>query len=119
VTDSSVRFVPSTNKASRIMNKNRSNGSSNNNHDHSVLWNGSVTSMSPASNGSSMSVVSSMSTVSTVASTTRGPLRSSLKKSRTTDGFGIQNPGFSGTSPTLSRTGSLKKVRIQTQTTDV
>ena len=107
----------SSNKA-----KSQSNTNPNNSHDH---WNGSVTSLSPASNGSSASSVSTVSTLaSTITSNPRGlPLRSSLKKSKpatpTEDGFGIQNPGFSGTSPTLSRTGSLKKVRIQTQSTDV
>jgi len=89
-------------------------------------WNGSVTSLSPDSNGSSISSVATVSTVaSTVITNPRGlPLRSSLKKSKpatpsSEDGFGFQNPGFTGTSPTLSRTGSLKKVRIQTQSTDV
>jgi hypothetical protein len=33
--------------------------------------------------------------------------------------MGIQNPGFSGHSPTLSRNGSMKKVRIQTHSTAV
>lgn len=92
----------------------------------SNYWNGSVTSMTPSGtesvNGGS-SVTDSASTLSTVVSTNpsvRGPLRSSLKKSKTTpDGFGIKNPGFVGSSPTLSRTGSLKKVRIQTHSTDV
>lgn len=92
----------------------------------SNYWNGSVTSMTPSNsesvNGGS-SVTDSASTLSTVVSTNpsvRGPLRSSLKKSKTApDGFGIKNPGFVGSSPTLSRTGSLKKVRIQTHSTDV
>ncbi|CAH0392377.1 unnamed protein product [Bemisia tabaci] len=73
--------------------------------------NGSVASMSTtlSSNGSTTGSVSRI-----------GPLRSSLKKPRTqTDGLGIQNPGFSGTSPTLSRNGSVKKVRIQTHSTAV
>uniref|UniRef100_A0A1B6DRN9 Uncharacterized protein n=1 Tax=Clastoptera arizonana TaxID=38151 RepID=A0A1B6DRN9_9HEMI len=60
---------------------------------------------------------------STTGSVTRSPLRSSLKKPRpptANNGLGIQNPGFSGTSPTLSRNGSLvKKVRIQTHSTAV
>ena len=91
----------------------------------SSSWNGSVSSMTPsqlssATNGGS-SITDSVSTISTVVSSIpRGPLRSSLKKSKTTpDGFGIKNPGFAGSSPTLSRTGSLKKVRIQTHSTDV
>ncbi|CAH2019658.1 unnamed protein product [Acanthoscelides obtectus] len=91
-----------------------------------------------ASNGS----MGSMATISTTvgstngssawgsAGTTRSPLRSSLKKPRPRDaggtsaggaagGLGIQNPGFSGTSPTMGRNGSMKKVRIQTQSTEV
>lgn len=62
---------------------------------------------------------------STAGSVSRSsPLRSSLKKPRppgtANNGLGIQNPGFSGTSPTLSRNGSLvKKVRIQTHSTAV
>ncbi|XP_046688170.1 LOW QUALITY PROTEIN: uncharacterized protein LOC124373894 [Homalodisca vitripennis] len=59
---------------------------------------------------------------STTGSITRSPLRSSLKKPRpaANNGLGIQNPGFSGTSPTLSRNGStVKKVRIQTHSTAV
>ncbi|KAK9752444.1 hypothetical protein QE152_g4172 [Popillia japonica] len=48
----------------------------------------------------------------------KAPARSSLKK-KPTDGLGIQNPGFSGSSPTFSRNGSMKKVRIQTHSTDV
>lgn len=88
-------------------------------------WNGSVRSISMASsNGSSVSSVATLSTtasVSTIPSSSRtGPLRSSLKKSSSyTEPFGIRNPAFSGSSPTLSRTGSLKKVRIQTQQTEV
>lgn len=87
---------------------------------------------------STMSVDSSLSTISTIASTIitpinanpmpRGPLRSSLKKPKpvsTPDDssidsvFGYTNLGFSTASPTPSRTGSLKKVRIQTMSTDV
>nr|CAI5852177.1 unnamed protein product [Callosobruchus analis] len=94
-----------------------------------------------ASNGS----MGSMTTVSTTVgstngssawgsagTTTRSPLRSSLKKPKPRDaggttgaaggaagGLGIQNPGFSGTSPTMTRNGSMKKVRIQTQSTEV
>lgn len=60
---------------------------------------------------------------STAGSTiTRSPLRSSLKKPRTqgaNNGLGIQNPGFSGSSPTPSRNGSVKRVRIQTNSTAV
>jgi len=95
--------------------------SSNESHTNISEWNnGSVRSHSPTSNGSIVSSLSTLSTAASLSSNPRGPLRSSLKKSRTAeDGFGIQNPGFSGTSPTLSRTGSLKKVRIQTQSTDV
>ncbi|KAI4462875.1 hypothetical protein MML48_4g00001878 [Holotrichia oblita] len=48
----------------------------------------------------------------------KAPARSSLKK-KPADGLGIQNPGFSGSSPTFSRNGSMKKVRIQTHSTDV
>nr|CAD7202713.1 unnamed protein product [Timema douglasi] len=75
--------------------------------------------------------VASMATVTTTASSngstagsiTRSPLRSSLKKPRPKQppegGMGIQNPGFSGHSPTFSRNGSVKKVRIQTHSTAV
>nr|CAD7393576.1 unnamed protein product [Timema cristinae] len=75
--------------------------------------------------------VASMATVTTTASSngstagsiTRSPLRSSLKKPRPKQppegGIGIQNPGFSGHSPTFSRNGSVKKVRIQTHSTAV
>lgn len=57
---------------------------------------------------------------STVGSITRSPLRSSLKKPRPPgNGLGIQNPGFSGSSPTPSRNGSVKRVRIQTNSTEV
>ncbi|KAK2579759.1 hypothetical protein KPH14_011098 [Odynerus spinipes] len=64
-----------------------------------------------AGNGSMASVATSGS----VASTT-SPLRSSLKKPKP---LGIHNPGFSAHSPTLSRNGSQKKVRIQTHSTEV
>lgn len=94
----------------------------------SNVWNGSVTSMTPSAisesvNGGS-SVTDSASTLSTVVSTNpsvRGPLRSSLKKPKTSppDPYGIQNPGFAGSSPTLSRSSSKKTVRIQTHSTDV
>lgn len=74
------------------------------------------------------SVVSMNTTVTSVSngstldgSVTRSPLRSSLKKPRSRDGLGIQNPGFSGasTSPRMNRSGSVKKVRIQTHSTEV
>ncbi|XP_053682833.1 uncharacterized protein LOC128733185 [Sabethes cyaneus] len=59
---------------------------------------------------------------SSTVSTNRTPLRSSLKKPRppegSTDALGIQNPGF-GQSPRLARSGSVKKVRIQTHDTEV
>uniref|UniRef100_A0A1A9UM44 Uncharacterized protein n=1 Tax=Glossina austeni TaxID=7395 RepID=A0A1A9UM44_GLOAU len=77
---------------------------------------GSVASMSTmvtsVSNGSS-----------TVESLTRSPLRSSLKKPRPRgdNTLGIQNPGYSGSgnSPPMRRNGSIKKVRIQTHSTEV
>ncbi|EFA01532.2 uncharacterized protein LOC656681 [Tribolium castaneum] len=81
--------------------------------------------MPTASNGSMASMNTTSTTIgstngSTVGSSvTRSPLRSSLKKPKPKDGLGIQNPGFSGTSPTLSRNGSTKKVRIQTHSTEV
>ena len=62
-------------------------------------------------NGSMASVATSGSVVSTAS-----PLRSSLKKPKP---LGIQNPGFSSTSPQLQRNGSQKKVRIQTHSTEV
>ncbi|KAJ9590753.1 hypothetical protein L9F63_016269, partial [Diploptera punctata] len=76
---------------------------------------------SGAANGSVMSMTTTTSSNgSTAGSVTRSPLRSSLKKPRPKqDGMGIQNPGFSGHSPTLSRNGSMKKVRIQTHSTAV
>ncbi|KAF4531482.1 hypothetical protein B566_EDAN004254 [Ephemera danica] len=77
---------------------------------------------SPGSPSTTMSTVTgsvgSVATISTNGST-RSPLRSSLKKPKPKDGLGIQNPGFSGASPTLSRNGSVKKVRIQTHSTAV
>ncbi|XP_059620922.1 uncharacterized protein LOC132264663 [Phlebotomus argentipes] len=77
-----------------------------------------------ATNGSMQSMnttLTSMSNGSTVDSVTRSPLRSSLKKPKPKDGLGIQNPGFSGSgqSPTMGRNGSMKKVRIQTHSTEV
>lgn len=79
---------------------------------------GSVTTtVTTLSNGSSM-------TDGSTIMTSRGPLRSSLKKPRPkppADDFGIQNPGFHGTnkSPTMERKGSVKKVRINTHSTEV
>lgn len=77
-------------------------------------------------NGSMQSMnttVTSVTNGSSVGSVTRSPLRSSLKKPRprNNDGLGIQNPGFSGggSSPTFQRSGSVKRVRIQTQSTEV
>ncbi|KOX73862.1 hypothetical protein WN51_13940 [Melipona quadrifasciata] len=63
-----------------------------------------------AGNGSMASVATSGSVTSTAS-----PLRSSLKKPKP---LGIHNPGFSAHSPTLSRNGSQKKVRIQTHSTE-
>lgn len=65
--------------------------------------------------------VTSVSNGSTLEGSVRSPLRSSLKKPRNGDGLGIQNPGFSGAnhSPRMNRTGSVKKVRIQTHSTEV
>lgn len=77
-----------------------------------------ATTVTSVSNGSTL-------TDGSVIMTSRGPLRSSLKKPRpkvpTTDEFGIQNPGFhaSNRSPSMDRRGSVKKVRIQTHSTDV
>ncbi|XP_046807517.1 uncharacterized protein LOC111677156 [Lucilia cuprina] len=76
---------------------------------------GSVASMS--------TMVTSVSNGSTVESVTRSPLRSSLKKPRPRpeNALGIQNPGYSGSgnSPPMRRNGSVKKVRIQTHSTEV
>lgn len=94
---------------------------------YGASFNGSVQSMNTT-------VTSVTNGSSSVGSVTRSPLRSSLKKTRTprstTDGsttsgsvggLGIQNPGFSGgnSSPTFQRSGSVKRVRIQTQSTEV
>ena len=79
---------------------------------------GSVTTtMTSVSNGSSI-------TDGSTIMTSRGPLRSSLKKPRPkppSDDFGIQNPGFHGInqSPHMERKGSVKKVRINTHSTEV
>eukprot|EP00099_Drosophila_melanogaster_P009272 NP_001262005.1 uncharacterized protein Dmel_CG13698, isoform C [Drosophila melanogaster] len=76
---------------------------------------GSVASMS--------TTVTSVSNGSTLDSVTRSPLRSSLKKPRPRPDptLGIQNPGYSGSgsSPPMRRNGSVKKVRIQTHSTEV
>lgn len=82
--------------------------------------------------GSIGSVTTTMTSVSNGSTTTdgstimtsRGPLRSSLKKPRVVkppDDFGIQNPGFHGPnqSPRMERKGSVKKVRINTHSTEV
>lgn len=66
--------------------------------------------------------LTSMSNGSTLDSITRSPLRSSMKKPRNRDAnMGFQNPGFSGAnqSPNMNRNGSVKKVRIQTHSTEV
>uniref|UniRef100_U5EPU8 Putative conserved plasma membrane protein n=1 Tax=Corethrella appendiculata TaxID=1370023 RepID=U5EPU8_9DIPT len=71
-------------------------------------------------NGSMQSMnttLTTMSNGSTISSLTKTPLRSSLKKPKSRDGF--SNPGFSGHSPTMQRNGSVKKVRIQTHSTEV
>lgn len=72
--------------------------------------NGSVQSMN--------TTVTTMSNGSTIGSgsVTRTPLRSSLKKPRpqNADGMGIRNPGYSE-----NGTGTVKKVRIQTHSTEV
>lgn len=81
---------------------------------HSVSGvNGSMASMN--------TTLTSVSNGSTVESVARSPLRSSLKKPKPRDGLGIQNPGYSGSgqSPTFQRNGSVKKVRIQTHSTEV
>lgn len=79
---------------------------------------GSVTTtMTSVSNGSTMTD----GTGNTIM-TSRGPLRSSLKKPRPkvpVDDFGIQNPGFGQRSPGMDRKGSVKKVRINTHSTEV
>lgn len=82
-------------------------GSHTNGHGSVLSMNTTVTSVS---NGSTLD-----------GSVTRSPLRSSLKKPRNRDALGIQNPGFSGAnqSPRMNRTGSVKKVRIQTHSTEV
>lgn len=80
---------------------------------------GSVTTtMTSVSNGSTTMTDGTGSTIMT----SRGPLRSSLKKPRPkpqTDDFGIQNPGFGNQSPHMERKGSVKKVRINTHSTEV
>lgn len=66
--------------------------------------------------GSVHTAATTLTALSDASTITRSPLRSSLKKPR---GLGIQNPGYSGHSPTLNRNGSQKKVRIQTHSTEV
>ncbi|CAD7082776.1 unnamed protein product [Hermetia illucens] len=81
---------------------------------YSGITNGSMASMS-----TTLTSVSNGSSADTVV---RSPLRSSLKKPRPPrEGLGIQNPGFSGSghSPPMNRNGSVKKVRIQTHSTEV
>lgn len=82
---------------------------------YSTNGHGSVASMNTTN-----TTLTALSDASTI---TRSPLRSSLKKPRPRDGapgaLGIQNPGYSGHSPTLNRNGSQKKVRIQTHSTEV
>lgn len=83
---------------------------------YTVATNGSMASMNTTS--TTMGSTNG-STVDSSVKMTRSPLRSSLKKPKPKEGLGIQNPGFSGTSPTLNRNGSTKKVRIQTVSTEV
>ncbi|XP_055607163.1 uncharacterized protein LOC129754920 [Uranotaenia lowii] len=68
-------------------------------------------------NGSVQSMNTTVTTMSasTIGSVTRTPLRSSLKKPRPQngDGLGIRNPGYS------ENGGTIKKVRIQTHSTEV
>lgn len=77
-----------------------------------VSMNTTVTSVSNFSNGTSVDgSVNSRGT----------PLRSSLKKPRVKPDFGIQNPGFANPnqSPSMERKSSVKKVRINTHSTEV
>ncbi|KAM3966017.1 uncharacterized protein ACR2FA_012877 isoform 1-T1 [Aphomia sociella] len=73
--------------------------------------------------GSVNTTATTLTGLSDASTITRSPLRSSLKKPRPREGepggLGIQNPGYSGHSPTLNRNGSQKKVRIQTHSTEV
>lgn len=81
---------------------------------------GSVaTTLTSVSNGSTM-------TDGSTIMTSRGPLRSSLKKPKVRPpaddfGAGFQNPGFHtvNQSPKMERKGSVKKVRINTHSTEV
>lgn len=80
-----------------------------------------LSSTTTTTNGSMNSVNTTSTTLGSNGSSftlPKAPARSSLKK-KPADGLGIQNPGFSGSSPTFSRNGSVKKVRIQTHSTDV
>lgn len=73
-------------------------------------------------NGSVSSVTPSNGSVGSITSTSSGPLRSSMKKPKpkpVEEAFGIPNPGFNPTSPSLNRNGSVKKVRIDTRSTEV
>lgn len=76
---------------------------------------GSVASMS--------TMVTNVSNGSTIEYLARSPLRSSLKKPRPRgeNALGIQNPGYSGSgnSPPVRRNSNVKKVRIQTHSTEV
>ncbi|XP_045504660.1 uncharacterized protein LOC123701282 isoform X2 [Colias croceus] len=78
---------------------------------YSTNGHGSVASMNTTA-----TTLTGLSDASTI---TRSPLRSSLKKPKAQGGLGIQNPGYSGSSPPLNRNGSQKKVRIQTHSTEV
>lgn len=81
---------------------------------------GGATNGSVASMNTTLTSVSNGSTLE--GSVTRSPLRSSLKKPKPRDGLGIQNPGYSGSSHSpnsMHRNGSVKKVRIQTHSTEV
>lgn len=95
-------------------------------HYYDPKGSGSVaTTMNGGSVQSMNTTLTSMSNGSTLDSITRSPLRSSLKKPRNKDqaqaNMGFQNPGFSGAnqSPNMNRNGSVKKVRIQTHSTEV
>lgn len=95
-------------------------------HYYDPKGSGSVaTTMNGGSVQSMNTTLTSMSNGSTLDSITRSPLRSSLKKPRQNrdaqNTMGFQNPGFSGAnqSPNMNRNGSVKKVRIQTHSTEV
>ncbi|EDW72822.1 uncharacterized protein Dwil_GK16975 [Drosophila willistoni] len=92
---------------------------------YSGIRNGAGSGGGTAGSVASMSTtVTSVSNGSTLDSVTRSPLRSSLKKPRPRPDptLGIQNPGYSGSGnspPPMRRNGSVKKVRIQTHSTEV